>query len=122
MRTCTRCGVAFSGASEWCGDCMEVEGVEVHWPILTDYKPALLEAQWALIFPFYQAGKYDHEIADELGVTMEMVRRVRREMGKPANKRDDRYLWHDKVAQQQHAAQMVKHRKKAKRGAKASYL
>lgn len=127
MRTCTRCGVEFESASEWCIDCMEVEEVSVEWPSMSQHDPAdKREAAWAerweVIKHLYNEGKYDNEIAAEVGVSAYTIFQTRTHAGKPANKRDDRYLWHDKTAQQQHAAQMVTHRKQAKRGKKASFL
>lgn len=103
---------------------MEVEGVGAEWPTMkgrTD-KAAVQEERWALVEPLYQAGKYDHEIGAEFGVSDATILKLRKYMGKPANKRDDRYLWHDQAAQQRHAAQMVKHRKNVRRGAKPSFL
>lgn len=127
MRTCTRCGVSFEGAAEWCPDCMEVEGVDYSWPDIANYASAEERAdgwakRWLVIEHLYNEGKYDNEIAAEIGVSSYAVLQTRRHAGKPANKRADRYLWHDKEAQQKHAAQMVQHRKVSKRGAKASFL
>lgn len=116
MKTCTRCGVEFKGYTDWCADCMEVEGEVLHWPTKDEYMAQMQEDRWALIEPYYQEGKYDTEIGAIFGVTKYVIQEVRDKAGKPANKRADRYLWHDVEAQQAHAAQMVKHRKNVGRG------
>lgn len=100
---------------------MEVEGVTVDWPKANGAGTAktVWDERWKIVEPLYQEGKYDNEIAAELGVSAYVILKTRRHAGKPANKRADRYLWHDQTAQQQHAAEMVQHRKNVGRGRKA---
>lgn len=104
---------------------MDVEGAAIEWPMfprgVTVRDKSIWERRWEIIAPLYQEGKYDHEIAAELGVSVNAVADTRRYAGKPANMRADRYLWHDQEAQQRHAAQMVTHRKGVGRGKKASF-
>lgn len=121
MRTCTRCGVEFDGVSQWCGDCMEVEDAYVEWPVLTGHETkeqnaSAWEQRWGLIEPLYQEGKYDNEIAAELGVKPDAILKARKRFGKPANRRADRYMWHDQAAHQRHASKMVYQRENVKRG------